>query len=126
MMRRIVVGLGIAVLTALAACGESTGGSSGGPAAGTAGVNLGTPTLTIKAGDDNVFSPTNPTVHVGDIIQWTVPGTTNHTVTFDTQQALSDVSLVPGGTWEVKFSTPGTYAYLCAIHPGMTGTIVVS
>jgi len=35
----------------------------------------------------------------------------------------------PGGqtpTYTVRFSTPGTYQYLCVLHEGMVGTIVVS
>jgi plastocyanin len=124
--RGVALGLASIALAVLAACGESSSTSSSGPAAGTAGVNVGSPTVTIMATDQNVFTPTNPTVHVGDVIQWTVPGTTNHTVTFISQSTLTDVSLVPGGTWEVKFTTPGTYAYICAIHPGMNGSIIVS
>jgi plastocyanin len=29
------------------------------------------------------------------------------------------------GTFEFKFEKPGTYHYLCTIHPRMVGTIVV-
>lgn len=49
-----------------------------------------------------------------------------HTITFDNEWSLSDPSLQPGGTWEVKFTTAGTYQYHCSIHPNMVGTIVVS
>jgi plastocyanin len=66
------------------------------------------------------------TVHVGDIIQWTNTASFEHTITFDSQPSLSDPSLQPGGTWEVKFTTAGTYQFHCSIHPQMVGTIVVS
>jgi plastocyanin len=26
---------------------------------------------------------------------------------------------------EVRFDTPGTYEYICSIHPNMKGTVVV-
>jgi plastocyanin len=40
---------------------------------------------------------------------------------------LSDASLDPGATWEVKFNAAGTYNYLCTIHaPNMKGSITVS
>jgi plastocyanin len=31
----------------------------------------------------------------------------------------------PNGTFTVTFSQPGTYDYLCLLHEGMTGTIIV-
>jgi hypothetical protein len=31
----------------------------------------------------------------------------------------------PSPTFTVRFSNPGTYEYLCALHEGMVGTIVV-
>lgn len=125
--RSLVTG-GVAVLVAaLVACGsEGTATSSNGPSVGTAGVNLGSAAVTIVATDQLAFSPASQNAHVGDIIQWTVPGTTSHTVTFDNHSDISDLSLLPGGTWEVKFTTAGTYPYTCTVHPGMNGTIVVS
>ena len=42
------------------------------------------------------------------------------------RQWSSDPSIVPGATWEVKFSKAGTYAYKCTIHPGMNGSLTVA
>jgi len=125
--RSLVTGSIAILLAALVACGsEGAATSSNGPTVGTAGVNLGTATVTVVATDQLAFSPTSQTAHVGDIVQWTVPGTTSHTVTFASHSDLSDLSLLPGGTWEVKFTVAGTYPYTCTVHPGMNGTIVVS
>jgi plastocyanin len=96
------------------------------PAVGVAGANLGTATVKIAATGQLSFVPAMQTAHVGDIIQWTNTGSVEHTITFDAQPSLSDPSLQPGGQWEVKFTTAGTYQYRCSIHANMLGTIVVS
>ena len=33
---------------------------------------------------------------------------------------------LPGGTGEATAPTPGTYDFVCTIHPSMTGTIIVT
>src|SRR6202166_5317673 len=114
----------------LAACGGNTtspgSGSTSSTSVGVAGANLGTATEKISATGQLTFDPAMQTAHVGDIIQWTNTASFEHTITFDSQPSLSDPSLQPGGTWEVKFTTAGTYQYHCSIHSGMVGTIVVS
>jgi plastocyanin len=114
----------------LAACGGNTtspgSGSTSSTSVGVAGANLGTATDKISATGQLAFEPAMLTVHVGDIIQWTNTASFEHTITFDSESSLSDPSLQPGGTWEVKFTTAGTYQFHCSIHPQMVGTIVVS
>ena len=122
---------GLSLLAALAACGGSGSSSSGGGSctAGTAGVNLGgTPNTTIQATDSQTFSPASGAAGVGQVVQWTDNGSLMHTVTFDSANAscLTDPALNPGSTWQVKFTQAGTYTYHCTVHPGMSGTIVVS
>jgi len=114
----------------LSACGNgvpqtSGGGGGGGAPSGTAGANLGTAAVTVEGTDALQFSPVSQTASVGQIVQWTNPGTVAHTVTFDTEPSLSDATLAPGGTWDVKFTKAGTYTYKCTIHPGMDGTLTV-
>jgi plastocyanin len=126
--RRYLVGA-LAVVW-LAACGGNTtspgSGSTPSTSVGVAGANLGTATDKIAATGQLAFEPAMTTAHVGDIIQWTNTASFEHTITFDSESSLSDPSLQPGGTWEVKFTTAGTYQYHCSIHPQMVGTIVVS
>lgn len=118
----------LAGVAAIAACGEggsSSSSSGGGASNGSAGVNLGAAAAKVSATDQLQFSPTSLSVNTGDIVQWTNTGSTTHTVTFDSASSLSDPSLAGGSTWQVKFTSPGSYAYHCTIHAGMTGTITV-
>jgi len=69
------------------------------------------------------FSPQTITIDVGDSVTWTNNDDVDHTATgsdFDTSTITSG-----GGTAKVTFDTAGTFAYACAIHPSMTGTVVV-
>jgi plastocyanin len=75
---------------------------------------------------DFAFEPSDLTVSVGDTITWTnnesgIP----HTTTAD--EGLWDSStLRPDDTFTFTFTEPGTYTYLCTIHPSMTATITVT
>lgn len=72
------------------------------------------------------FSPASVTINPGESVTWTHnDGTTPHTVTSNTG-AFDSGSLTGGGTFQQTFSTPGTFAYHCAIHPSMQGTVVVT
>lgn len=131
-LRTLAAGVGVCVAIALFACGNGapTGGS-GPPAAcngSAAASSLGTPTKTINATDNLVFDPATWSAAVGDIIEFKNTGSVVHTVTFNAANAacLTDNTLAPGGTWEVKFTQPGTYHYICTIHaPGMAGVLNV-
>jgi plastocyanin len=133
-LRTLAAGLGVCVAIGLFACGNGVpGGSSSGPPAacnGSAAVSsLGSPTTTIAATDNLVFVPDSTPAATGDIIEFKNTGSVVHTVTFqDSNDAcLTDNTLAPGATWEVKFTQPGTYNYLCTIHaPNMKGVIKVT
>jgi YD repeat-containing protein len=86
---------------------------------------LGTPAANVAATAQLAFDPTAVTVKKGDVIQWTNTGSTAHNVTFDDQQSLTSGTLQQGNTWQVQFTTAGTYKYRCTFHPGMTGQITV-
>src|SRR5438105_9923855 len=74
------------------------------------------------------FEPASSTAKVGDVIQWTNAGTALHNVTFSNQQVPSSDTQNGGDKFELKFSKPGTYSYLCTFHEaaGMRGTITVT
>jgi plastocyanin len=122
-------------LIALVGCGSgstpvtnSSGTSSTCP--GTAAVTgLGTAAVTINAADGLVFVPASATAQVGGVVEFKNTGSVAHTVTFQgsNDACLTDDTLAPGATWEVKFTVAGTYNYLCTIHaPNMKGEITVS
>jgi plastocyanin len=48
---------------------------------------------------------------------------TNHSVTAD--DGAFDTGKFASGTKQIDVTKPGTYTYHCAVHPFMTGTIVV-
>lgn len=70
------------------------------------------------------FAPASITINAGDRVTWTNSDAVAHTATarngsFDT----GDIG--PGQSASVRFTQPGTYAYICTPHPTMTGTIRV-
>jgi plastocyanin len=71
------------------------------------------------------FSPATVEVSVGDTVTWN-GDSLPHTVTSTSGPVDFDESLSSGDTVTVTFDEPGTYEYECTIHPGMTGTVVVS
>ena len=130
-MRSIVITAGLGLLVTLSACGNGppeVAAGGGGPVVGVAGGNLGQAGTKVTANSSNQFAPGTITASTGEVIQWTVASdSVPHNVTFDSDSTLDSPStLGPGETWQVKFTVPGTYAYHCTIHDGMTGQVTVS
>ena len=74
------------------------------------------------------FEPPSASAKVGDVIEWTNTGTAVHNVVFDNQAVPSSDSMNQGDTFEIKFTKPGTYTYVCKFHEAsnMRGTITVT
>jgi amicyanin len=70
------------------------------------------------------FSPPTLTVKAGTTVTWTNEDDIPHTVNA-TSQAFKSGALDTDQKFSFTFTTPGTYQYFCALHPRMTGTIVV-
>ena len=78
-------------------------------------------TITIN---NSVYGNGQPAVIApGTTVVWHNADSTQHTTTSDTGLWGSKI-LNPGNTFSFAFSTLGTYAYHCEIHP-MTGEIIV-
>jgi plastocyanin len=120
-----------------AACGGGGESPTAPPNGGIAAAHLGTAGAIIAATGQNTFEPAMQRVTVGEIVEWKNTGAILHDIVFsnntstaeiyaDSEPALRDAALVPGGVWQVKFTTTGTFAYLRTLHPGMVATIVVT
>ena len=72
----------------------------------------------------SAFVPPTTTVRVGDTVSWTNRDAFSHTSTSDTGAWNSDV-IRAGSSFSFTFRAAGTFAYHCAIHAFMHGTIVV-
>ena len=70
------------------------------------------------------FAPQSITVAPGQTVTWTNKDSIAHTVTAD-KGDWDSKNLAPGATFQQKFDQAGTFTYHCAIHPFMTGTVVV-
>lgn len=73
---------------------------------------------------DFAFAPAEVSVEVGEDVTWTNADQSGHTVTAD-GGAFDSGSLGPNGTFTWAADAPGVYAYHCAFHPSMTGTVTV-
>ncbi|HXO85085.1 MAG TPA: hypothetical protein VN803_06135, partial [Gemmatimonadales bacterium] len=74
---------------------------------------------------DFAFTPQSVTITKNQYVTWKNVGAVTHTSTSDAPGW--NVSALAGATsGAVYFGTPGSFTYHCSIHPGMTGTIVVS
>jgi plastocyanin len=80
------------------------------------------PAVTIEDFD---FAPASLDVAAGASVTWTNQGGSGHTVTAD-DGSFDSGTVAPGSTFTQTFAQPGTFAYHCAIHPSMKGTITVS
>ena len=73
---------------------------------------------------DFEFGPSELTIDAGTRVTFDNRGSAAHTVT--AQDASFDSGLIaPGAAWDRTFATAGTFAFVCAFHPQMTGTIRV-
>jgi plastocyanin len=111
-MLATIIGLALAALV-LSACGEGEAS----PAATEDDTNG--PAVVIR---DLAFEPETLTVKARDTVTWRWDdGAIDHDAMGDGFH--SDV--MSQGTFRHRFEEPGTYEYVCTLHPNMTGTIEV-
>src|ERR1700690_3659664 len=78
-----------------------------------------------EVGIDNfVYNPQQTTVKAGTTVTWVNHDDIPHTVTSKTG-AFRSKALDTDDKFSFTFATPGSFPYFCALHPHMTGTIVV-
>ncbi|MBV9344521.1 MAG: cupredoxin family copper-binding protein [Gammaproteobacteria bacterium] len=71
-----------------------------------------------------MFTPERITIHPGTTLRWVNRDEEPHTIV--SMDGIFRSQAVDGGeTFTFRFDTPGTYRYVCTVHPQMTGTVVV-
>ena len=95
---------------------------SGAATTTTASAPVATNTVAIKG---FAFAPASITVKAGTTVTWTNQDQDAHTVTA-TNGSFGSQALDTGARYTFTFTKPGTYDYLCTIHPFMTATVVVT
>jgi plastocyanin len=68
------------------------------------------------------FNPKQRTVKIGTTVTWTNDDPAPHTIA---SADFTSQTLNTGDSYSFTFTQAGTYDYYCAIHPSMTGQIIV-
>lgn len=110
-LRILTAALSLLVVT-VAACAGGSGARDASPVA--------TATIVMQ---NNAFGPPNAEVPTRTTVTWTNADQVPHDVKFD-GGPQSEV-LQSGGTYQRVFDAPGTYDYVCTIHPEMVGRVTV-
>ena len=86
-------------------------------------VATGTAEIDIK---NFAFEPTTLTVAVGTAVTWVNQDEEPHNiVSLGKPRVFRSQGLDGGEKYSFVFDKPGTYEYVCSVHPHMHGTIVV-
>lgn len=109
----------------LAGCGGGGGGDKGEdakPASSAKPLSGEAPVRIV----DFEFKPKTVTVKPGTKVTWKNDDTNIHDVK-DTSPMGTPVSqeMSKGDTFSITYAQPGSYSYVCGIHPYMTGTVEV-
>jgi plastocyanin len=95
--------------------------ASAAEAAAPSGKSSAEPTISIH---EFMFSPTSVTVTAGTTVHWKNLDPEPHTIR-SVDATFKSEALDQDDSFAFKFDKPGTYRYVCSIHPQMMGTIVV-
>ncbi|QIS09084.1 cupredoxin domain-containing protein [Nocardia arthritidis] len=125
----VTAALTVAATMLLSGCGGGDSGSAAKTttaAASSASAAPGAPkpaTITVDVADMK-FSPADLTVKVGDTVTWKFHDRFPHSVQGIGDKAMGINSpIFDKGEWSYTFTAPGTYRYMCSLHPEMRGTV---
>jgi plastocyanin len=126
--RRAVVVPALVLAGLLAGCGgESDSTPAAGTGMGTAEGPAQAQTFTIHGTDADAFSPSTVQAKVGRLTLALQTGGVPHDLSFE-DKGLPGIPVVSSGetrTTALTFDRPGTFTFMCTLHPGMTGKLVV-
>ncbi|MGA7323054.1 MAG: cupredoxin family copper-binding protein [Rhodomicrobium sp.] len=74
--------------------------------------------------DNFTFTPAEITVARGTTVNWTNGDDIPHTVVA-VNKAFKSKVLDTEQSFSFTFTSPGTYAYFCSLHPHMQGKVIV-
>ena len=127
-IRRLTALTAVAVaLFTLAACGSDN--KKGGSASTSSTAALSGPSAQVEAVPDGgswAFKPPTISVASGTRVTWVNKSNVPHNVVFDDPSVPDSELFSEGQTYSVAISKPGTYTYVCTIHPGMKGDVVAT
>jgi plastocyanin len=83
-----------------------------------------TPATATVTAPSFAYQPQVVDVTAAGTVTWSF-GAIHHDVTFTTAGAPANVPELRNGSAARAFPDPGTFAYRCSFHPGMTGTVRV-
>ena len=116
----------------VAGCGGSSSSSSkssssDSPAATTPAAAAGGAGGTVAVSMKNIqFAPKSVTAKVGQTIKWTNDDSVDHNVTAKSGATFKSSTFGQGRPTRTRLTKAGTISYVCTIHPGMAGTIIVT
>lgn len=123
MRRSLRAGVALAALTLAAACFPAAGGEpSDGPTIG--------PLIIVSRPGERAFTPASLTAETGTTVRLIYRNSSDesHNLTFlSPLSAATETIVEPGQEDGLEFQAPapGPYRFVCTIHPGMEGTLVV-
>jgi plastocyanin len=112
MTRKPILTITLAMALILVACENNGGDLSAEEAVATTEVSV----------VDNRFEPRVIEIAPGDTVTWTWSGSAPHDV--DGEEFQSE--LQSSGSFQHTFDSAGEYEYVCNVHGGMTGLVVVT
>jgi plastocyanin len=125
--RGFLAGGAVALALTLTACGGGGGnGGTGNTPSGPTTITIGTPTDATLA-----FSPTTAEAPANTAVRLTFTNNSTslpHNLKFSDGITAGTQDMVAAGASEtIEFTTPGpgSYKFICNIHPGMEGTLTV-
>ena len=124
MRKAITLSLITIFLTFSFACDRTTAPSSPSiPSTTQASASATTQQVTI---DNFTFTPAELTIPAGTTVTWINHDDVPHTATSTASPPLfNSKALDTDQKFSFTFTTPGTYAYFCAVHTHMTGKVIV-